>query len=268
MERPRGMSVLDGNGKIRCRPLFLLAFLFFYAPLSFGQGSSELTIYDEGGVPFDLWMDGERKSKGGESTRVKVDSIKAGAHKLLIRYPDTSIPGLEKKIELKSFMSRTYALQVDQNGEGREWNLISEIQSQGKEDRPKKRTDSSVRAINSASSPLPRVDSAFIASYKGSSGCSDPMRSKRFKKILLKVKKAIFEKERISIAKKRIEDRCVLSSQVAALMRTFDYEENRLDLAKYAYGRTFDQKNYKKVRKALNFQRSRDELERYLQKLR
>jgi len=52
------------------------------------------------------------------------------------------------------------------------------------------------------------------------------------------------------------------------LMRTLDYEENRLDLAKYAYGRTFDQKNYEEVRKALNFERSRKELSRYLREFR
>ncbi len=82
------------------------------------------------------------------------------------------------------------------------------------------------------------------------------------------MKEAIFQKERIRIARDWISRHCVLSSHVAALMKTLDYEENRLDLAKYAYGQTFDQKNYTRVRKALNFKRSKSELDRYLNELR
>ncbi len=252
----------------KCRTvLSLLLFLSLSIPRAWGQGSSKLTIYDEAGIPFHLWLNGERKSKDQGSPRITVDSIPAGSHELLIRYPDTTIPKLEQGIQIKSRASRTYALSPLEGNEGREWNLISEIRSEGKGSARKKQ-DSSVSLMTSEKSPLPQVDSAFIASYEGSSGCTDPMQSDRFDGILKKVEHAIFEKERIRMAKERIADRCVLSSQVAALMRALDYEENRLDLAKYAYGRTFDQKNYEEVRKALNFERSRKELSRYLREFR
>lgn len=262
------MKAANGNGEFRWKILLVFLFLLSTPYGSNGQGSSELTVYDEDGVAFYLSMNGEQKNEGEQSSRVKVDSIAGGSYELLIRYPDTSIPELQKSIQLKSFVSRTYAIHTIQGREKREWSLISQVRSEGERDSRREGAKSNTVHSDPESRALPEVDSAFIASYKGNRGCSDPLSSAAFETIFKKVEKAIFEKERIRIAKRGIAKRCVLSSQVALLMKSFNYEENRLDLAKYAYGRTFDQKNYDTVREALHFERSHSELELYLEKLR
>jgi len=54
------------------------------------------------------------------------------------------------------------------------------------------------------------------------------------------------------------------SSQVAELLKSFDFEQSRLDFAKFAYGHTFDIGNYFMVNNAFDFPSSVDELNAYI----
>ena len=47
-------------------------------------------------------------------------------------------------------------------------------------------------------------------------------------------------------------------------MLLFTFEDTRLDLAKYAYGHTFDIGNYYKLNDAFTFESSIDELNKYI----
>ncbi len=227
-----------------------------------GQGRSGLTVYDEAGIPFHMSLDGKQKNPSEAKARLSLDSIPSGEHEVRISYPDTAIPTFEKQIQLQAFVSYTYVLQAS-DGAKRSWSLISRVKTEGKVQKdPEEEAD--VEMMTSEGPDIPETDSSFIRSYKGKSACTDPVRKGNFEQVHRKVKDAIFQKKRLSIAKNWIEQHCVLSSHVAALMGTLDYEENRLDLAKYAYGRTFDQSNYQVVLEALNFKRSREDLHRYL----
>ncbi|MFB6257463.1 MAG: DUF4476 domain-containing protein [Flavobacteriales bacterium] len=249
----------------------LMLLLLFLSPLPelWAQGSAALTIYDEDRVPFSLSLDGKEKRNPSPKGRLNVDSIKGGDHRILISYPDTTIPDLEQEIVLPSHVSKTFALRAKEGQGERELSLVSKVKREGKgsgEGQKDGKTD--VEMMTSDETVIPEVDSNFIDSYKGASGCSDPIRGKQFKRILNEVKGATFEKERIRTAKELIAKRCVLSSQIAALMRTLNYDDNRLDLAKYAYAKTFDQKNYDVVRKALAFDSMQKKLDHYLEEFR
>ena len=52
--------------------------------------------------------------------------------------------------------------------------------------------------------------------------------------------------------------------QVKELMSLFTFENNKLELAKYAYRKTVDQKSYFQVMDALTFSSSKDELARFI----
>ena len=55
-----------------------------------------------------------------------------------------------------------------------------------------------------------------------------------------------------------------LSDQVKHMMQLFSFENARLDLAKYAYGNTSDQRNYFVVYDALSYSSSKEQLAQYL----
>lgn len=233
------------------------------------QGMASLTIYDEAGVPFRCRLNGEWKGEEKGSSRLRLDSISPGEQDIRILYPDTTLPKLERKLRLESYVSYTYSLQSTEGEKKRSWSLISRIESRKKEEDASsdqgRDEDDPEASLNSR---IPRVDSSFISSYQGKTGCKNPLSKARFEKLYREIDGMIFEKKRIRTIKERIAERCVLSSHVAALMETLDYEENRLDLAKYAYDRTFDQSEYEQVQKALNFERSRKKLDRYLREIR
>ena len=73
-----------------------------------------------------------------------------------------------------------------------------------------------------------------------------------------------FEDSKIKIAKQIINTNCLLSSQVKEIMMLFDFENTRLELAKYAYGYTYDLGNYYIVNDAFDFESSIDELNEYI----
>lgn len=69
-----------------------------------------------------------------------------------------------------------------------------------------------------------------------------------------------FENSRQEIVKQTIDRNSFSAQQVRELCQLFAFENNKLDLAKYAYGHTVDRENYFVVYDVFAFKGSRDEL--------
>lgn len=233
------------------------------SPSLSGQDHTELRVRDGSGLPFKLRVDGEWVDNEGKE-RYRVDSLVPGEHRFEVSYPDTGLEVIENTLQLEAGVSRSYVIRTNEEG-GRSWEMISEIRRKSP-DENEDNGDTVGEAMNEVREGT--VDSAFISDYKGDRACPDPIRASVFDPILEEVEGKTFEKDRFRIAKKRIADHCLLSAQIRELMLTLDYEENRLDLAKYAYGKTFDQDQYQTVKEALHFKSSKRELDAYLQEAR
>ena len=77
------------------------------------------------------------------------------------------------------------------------------------------------------------------------------------------LRKEWFENTRLASAKQVIERNYFTSQQVKELMLLFTFENNRLDIAKYAYGKTVDKRNYSIVNDAFTFN-SKEKLDQYI----
>ena len=77
------------------------------------------------------------------------------------------------------------------------------------------------------------------------------------------LRKEWFENKRLATAKQIIERNYFTSQQVKELMLLFTFENNRLDIAKYAYGKTVDKRNYSVVNDAFTFN-SKEKLDQYI----
>ena len=73
-----------------------------------------------------------------------------------------------------------------------------------------------------------------------------------------------FEDSKMTLAKQVFNTNCMTSAQVKEIMLLFTFEASRLDFAKYAYGKTYDQGNYYKVNDAFQFESSIDDLNKYI----
>jgi hypothetical protein len=98
----------------------------------------------------------------------------------------------------------------------------------------------------------------------GNSEYRNVMGLREFNDLKEQLRREWSENNRVNSAKYIIDKSSFTSAQVKELMLLFTFESNRLEIAKYAYCKTVDQRNYLLVNDALSFSSSRDELARFL----
>lgn len=103
-----------------------------------------------------------------------------------------------------------------------------------------------------------------LPGYNGRIGCDGGLVNNDINDITQSLKKQTFESTRVTLAKQIIRSRCLLVSQVIAILNEFTFESNKLDLAKFAYDYTYDRDNYFKVNDAFTFSSSIDDLAKYI----
>ncbi len=101
--------------------------------------------------------------------------------------------------------------------------------------------------------------------YSGRVGCGWPMSNTEFADVKKSIEAKSFEDSKMTLAKQVGSNRCFTVDQVKGLMTLFSFEDSKLDIAKYAYERTFDIDNYYKVNDAFTFESSIDDLNEYIQ---
>ncbi len=107
--------------------------------------------------------------------------------------------------------------------------------------------------------------SAYVMpGYNGPIGCAYPMSPQEFELVKQSIVSKSFEDSKIKIAKQVINSNCLLCSQVKEIMLLFSFEDTRLELAKYAYGHTYDIGNYYKLNDAFEYESTIDELNDYI----
>jgi hypothetical protein len=107
-----------------------------------------------------------------------------------------------------------------------------------------------------------------LPGYSGPYGCPFPMAPHDFEDAKRSISSKSFSDSRVTLAKQIIDSNCLLSTQVMEIMQLFDFEDDRLEIAKYAYGYTLDYGNYYKVNNAFEFESTIDELNEYMNSFR
>jgi|GEM_PF-229734 len=72
-----------------------------------------------------------------------------------------------------------------------------------------------------------------------------------------------FENNKLQKAKQIVDENFMTTAQVKEMVLQFGFENNKLELAKYAYRKTTDQHNYYIISDVFSFSSSRQELDRY-----
>jgi len=73
-----------------------------------------------------------------------------------------------------------------------------------------------------------------------------------------------FENTRLETAKQIIDRSYFTSQQVKEMVLLFTFENNRLDIAKYAFGKTVDKENYFVINDAFTFNNNKEALKEYI----
>ncbi len=94
-----------------------------------------------------------------------------------------------------------------------------------------------------------------------------PMSNYDFNNLRQTMESKSFESTRMEIAKQVLTQRFVSTEQVMNLMNLLTFESSKLELAKFAYGKTVDKENYFRVNNAFTFESSIHELDDYIRNM-
>lgn len=99
------------------------------------------------------------------------------------------------------------------------------------------------------------------------SGCMGPMSDADFNRASQSISAKSFSDDKFTIFTQVLKANCVTVNQVIGFMKLFTYEEDKLEVAKRAYPKTWDQGNYYQVNDGFTYSTSTDELNNYIQSL-
>lgn len=94
-------------------------------------------------------------------------------------------------------------------------------------------------------------------------GYRSAMSDYEFGRVLSSIQKEWFETNKVKSATQVINSSWFSAAQVKQMLQLFNFESNKLDLAKLAYAKTVDQQNYFIINDVFSFNSSKDELTRY-----
>lgn len=98
-------------------------------------------------------------------------------------------------------------------------------------------------------------------------GCYGAMNNYNFTQAKQQIANQTFPDEKKSTAMQIIGANCFYSQQVKELVELMEYEDDRLEVAKFAYHHTLDLGNYFLVNNAFTFDSTKDELRDYINSL-
>lgn len=92
-----------------------------------------------------------------------------------------------------------------------------------------------------------------------------PMDNGTFELLKQAIQKESFADSKMRVAKQAISSNYVSTSQVRELANLFNFDDSKLELAKYAYDFTTDKNNYFLINDVFSFGTSKDELMKYVE---
>jgi hypothetical protein len=105
----------------------------------------------------------------------------------------------------------------------------------------------------------------YVPDYAGQVGCVPPVTPERFENMMRTIEDEVFESAKLRIAKQIIKtNNCMTVNQLVQILRLFDFDENKLKLAKYAYDYVYDIENFYKVNNVFDFDSYKNKLDRYI----
>ena len=108
------------------------------------------------------------------------------------------------------------------------------------------------------------TNQSVVPGYNGKINCNNPMTAESFATAKKNIDSKNFSQAKLMVAKQIADANCMLVSQIKELIQSFDFEDARLEFAKYAYKKSCDIDNYYQVNEAFQFDASISKLDEYI----
>src|SRR5687768_890435 len=90
----------------------------------------------------------------------------------------------------------------------------------------------------------PRNDNGWYDRDRDGRGYNQPMNDRMFMAAKETIRRESFDKDKLMVAKQIVSNNMFNSSQVKELVQLFSFDDAKVELAKFAYTKTFDRNNY------------------------
>jgi hypothetical protein len=110
------------------------------------------------------------------------------------------------------------------------------------------------------------ADAGLASPPPSQGGCSSPMLPTDYESAKTNIAQNDFEDTKLALAKQIAGTTCLTAEQIRGFMELLTSENNKLDLAKFAYPQCYDKNNYSKVNDAFQSNNSSKELSNYISK--
>jgi len=118
---------------------------------------------------------------------------------------------------------------------------------------------------NANNTGMPGGPVVYVPGYAGAIGCTPPVTTERFENMLQSISNQDFESSKLRVAKQIIKTNdCMTVNQLVQILNLFDFDENKLKLAKFAYHYVYDLENFYKVYNVFDFESNKNQLEKYI----
>ena len=109
------------------------------------------------------------------------------------------------------------------------------------------------------------TDVVYVEGYSGKIGCSQPVSEDRFKSMMKSIDNASFADDKVRVAKRIMKTNCLTIDNLVTILEEISFDEDQLELAKFAYDHVYDLENYYQVYDVFSFSKSGEELEEYIE---
>lgn len=236
----------------------LLSLLLILLTSAVSAQTAGLEIVAPDSSRFTLSLNGDVQS-GTHVNTIRVEGLRSTRQRVLINFENDSIEDVSTSLTLtkgKIFSyqlkpkagTATYRLVLDA-----EYTIAPVDESASTSSTPTaagvggSETETLDVSLTDQDSVAAANDSVFVANYTGARGCASPVASSEFMALDEALANSMFEFEKMEAVRKRLPNQCLTVDQVKVVLQHFEFEDNRVEVAKMAYQHTFDIGNFEEV---------------------
>ena len=271
----------------------LICFVSFFA----NAQTSNIQIYSENQEPFNLSINGQTVSSIHDNTHKVTGMMQGVNYEILIDYtmPNTSdikttlnimrnnesgvltymVPKFFQgsliyqgvnKLDNDASMNGNVSINMNINQQG-----LNVSMGMDNNQNSSQTSTTSNQSYNTNSTPntnetnSQETNVVYVEGYSGKIGCSTPVSEDRFKSMMESIDNASFAEDKVRVAKRILKTNCLTIDNLVLILEEISFDEDQLDLAKFAYDHVYDLENYYKVYDVFSFSKSGEELEEYIE---
>ena len=221
----------------------LVILFLFCSILGFSQ-ESKWVFFTENQEPFYLYINNQLQNRV-PLQQVEADHLVLKEYQVTIEFKDITLGVIRQNIKTKKERETVY---VVYNNGGVDYEVDLYVKAK--------------RGVYSPGVKVPQI--ADYEGYKGKVGCAQPVSEAKVNELVETLEGYTFGDQGAESIRAFIKNHCVTVAQFKKMLKTVDFEDNKLSLAKYAFSYVFDRENYYLIHNLFDYPYSVEDLNNYI----